>query len=116
LSSCGSATVLHGPQISLIGHIISGAPFNLILDNRNTPTSGQIFTSDWNGDGKAGDLVQGTNPGAYMRGVKGHNLNKLINNYNATYAAYADPRRDSSSLTAASSHRRSFRRWVACRN
>jgi hypothetical protein len=91
LSFGGSATVLHGPQISLIGHIISAAPFDLTLDNRNTPTPGQIFTSDWTGDGKAGDLVQGTNPGSYMRSVNGHNLNKLINNYNAKYANTPTP-------------------------
>jgi hypothetical protein len=71
--------------------LISAAPINLTLDNINTPTPGQIFTSDWTGDGKAGDLVQGTNPGAYMRGVSGKSLNRLINNYNASYANTPTP-------------------------
>ena len=87
----GSATVLHGPQIALIGHIISAAPFNLTLDNVNTEASGQIFTTDWTGDGTIGDLVQGTNPGAYMRGVHGNSLNKLINTYNGRYANTPTP-------------------------
>jgi Carboxypeptidase regulatory-like domain len=91
LSFGGSATVLHGPQISLIGHFLSAPPVNLTLDNVNTPTPGQIFTSDWTGDGKVGDLVQGTNPGAYMRGTKGSSLNQLINTYNGRYANTPTP-------------------------
>jgi hypothetical protein len=90
----GSATVMHGPQISLIGHILSAAPFDLTLDNVNTPSQGQIFTTDWIGDGQGsanGHIVQGTNPGAYMRSIKGSNLNRFINTYNSTYANTVTP-------------------------
>lgn len=92
LSFGGAATVFHGPQISIIGHIISSAPVNLTLDNVNTLTPGQIFLTNWTGDGKVNtDLVQGTNPGAYMRGVSPSGLNKLISGYNARYANTVTP-------------------------
>jgi hypothetical protein len=92
LSFGGAATVMHGPQISIIGHIISSAPVNLTLDNVNTLTPGQIFLTNWTGDGKVNtDLVQGTNPGAYMRGVSPGGLNKLISTYNSTYANTVTP-------------------------
>jgi hypothetical protein len=94
LSFGGSTTVLHGPQISLIGHIVSAAPFDLTLDNVNTLSQGQIFTTDWMGDGNGsanGHIIQGTNPGAYMRGISGSGLNRLINTYNSTYANTATP-------------------------
>ena len=91
LSFGGSATVLHGPEISLIGHFLSAPPVNLTLDNVNAPAQGQIFTTDWTGDGTVGDLVQGTNPGAYMRGIKGSSLNRLVNTYNSRYANTPTP-------------------------
>ena len=87
----GSATTKYGPQISLIGHITSSAPVNLTLDSVNPPAAGQIFTTDRTGDGTIGDLVQGTNPGAYSRGTSPGALNKLINNYNARYANTVTP-------------------------
>src|SRR3984885_3447754 len=95
LSFGGAATVMHGPQISIIGHLISSAPVNLTLDNINTPAAGQIFLTDWLGDGlsddKVGSLVQGTNPGAYMRGISPGGLDKLISTYNSTYANTVTP-------------------------
>jgi len=91
LSFGGSATLKYGPQVSLIGHIISAAPINLFLDNVNPAPEGQIFTTDWTGDGKAGDLVQGTNPGAYMRGISPGSLKNLVSTYNARYANTPTP-------------------------
>jgi hypothetical protein len=91
LSFGGSFTVSRGPQISLIGHFVSAAPFNLTLDNVNTDAGGQIFTTDWTGDGKVGDLVQDTNPGAYMRGISPSGLKNLVAKYNARYANTPTP-------------------------
>ena len=86
----GSVTVAHGPQISLIGHLLSAAPTSLQLDNTNG-SPGQIFVTDWTGDGTTGDLLQDTNPGAYMRNIDGHGLNRAINNYNSKYANTPTP-------------------------
>ncbi|HEX3437245.1 MAG TPA: TonB-dependent receptor, partial [Pseudacidobacterium sp.] len=86
----GAATIVHGPQVALIGHFRSAAPSNLTLDNTAGSTA-QIFTTDVTGDGTIGDLVPGTNPGQFMRGTSGGSLKKLINNYNSAFAGQLTP-------------------------
>ncbi len=91
ISFGGSVTVVHGPQIGLIGHIYSAPPLNLLLDNLSG-SSGQIFTSDVVGDGNtAQHLVPETNPGAYMRTYNGGNVQGIINKYNSKYANQLSP-------------------------
>ncbi|QNI37402.1 TonB-dependent receptor [Edaphobacter albus] len=93
ISFGGSATLKYGPQVSLIGHFYSAAATDLNLDNggiSGDSTAG-IFMSDVTGDGTIGDLVPGTNPGYFMHEYKGNNLNKLINQYNATHAGQMTP-------------------------
>ena len=89
----GSATLKYGPQIGIIGHFYSAAASDLNLDNTGTTggTAAGIFQSDVTGDGTIGDLVPGTNPGAFMHAYKGTNLNNLINQYNATQAGQLTP-------------------------
>lgn len=93
ISFGGSATLKYGPQIGVIGHFFSSAATNLYLDNLGTSGSSAagIFQSDVTGDGTIGDIVPGTNPGAYMRQYNGGNLNKLISQYNATQAGHLTP-------------------------
>ncbi len=89
----GSATLKYGPQIGIIGHFYTAAASDLNLDNggiTGDPTAG-IFMSDVTGDGTIGDLVPGTNPGAFMHQFNGRNLNKLISQYNATQAGQLTP-------------------------
>lgn len=93
ISFGGSATLKYGPQIGIIGHFFTAAATDLNLDNggiTGDATAG-IFMSDVTGDGTIGDLVPGTNPGYYMHEYKGTNLNKLINQYNATHAGQLTP-------------------------
>jgi hypothetical protein len=90
LSFGGSVGIKYGLQIGLIGHFFSAPPSTLTLDN-NAGNTGQIFITDVNGDGVGGDLVPGTNPGAYMHAVKGKGLNALINQYNSTQAGTLTP-------------------------
>ena len=91
ISFGGSVTVVHGPQIGLIGHIYSAPPSNLLLDNLSG-AAGQIFTSDPIGDGSANQhLLPETNPGSYMRSANGGNLQTIINNYNAKYGNQLSP-------------------------
>lgn len=85
----GAFTLVHGPQIGMIGHFESAEPTNLSLWDAGDP--GEIFTSDLNGDGQVADLLPGTSPGAYMRQYGPNNLNKLIDSYNATYAGQLTP-------------------------
>ncbi len=89
----GSMTLKYGPQIGIIGHFFTSAATNLYLDNGGTSGSGigGIFQTDVTGDGTTGDIVPGTNPGAYMRQYKGTSLHKLIDQYNATQAGRLTP-------------------------
>ncbi|MEO6817873.1 MAG: TonB-dependent receptor, partial [Edaphobacter sp.] len=93
ISFGGSATLKYGPQIGIIGHFYSAAASDLNLDNAGTSggASAGIFQSDVTGDGTIGDLVPGTNPGYFMHQYNGKNLNKLINQYNATQAGSLTP-------------------------
>jgi hypothetical protein len=90
ISFGGAATVVHGPQIAVIGHFRSATPSNLTLDNTAGSTA-QIFMTDVTGDGTIGDLAPGTNPGAFMRSIHGGDLKKFINNYNNTSAGRLTP-------------------------
>jgi hypothetical protein len=89
LSLGGSIGIKYGLQVGAIAHFYSAPPSTLTL-----PTSsgaGQIFKTDVDGDGTEGDLVPGTNPGAYMHSIKGAGLNKLISTYNSQYAGQLTP-------------------------
>lgn len=90
LSLGGSFNFKYGPKLGLVGHFFSSPPSNLTLDNLSGNTA-QIFMTDVTGDGTVADLVPGTRPGSYMRDYQGAGLNKLINQYNATYANQATP-------------------------
>jgi hypothetical protein len=75
----------------LIGHFSSSLPGNLTLQTDPSGAPGEIFRTDVTGDGTTGDLVPGTEPGAFMRDVKGDSINKIINRYNSTYANKITP-------------------------
>jgi hypothetical protein len=90
LSFGGSIEVKYGVHAGMIGHFFSAPPTTLLLDTGSGST-GQIFQTDVNGDGVSGDLVPGTNPGAYMHEVKGAGLNQLIAKYNSTSAGRPTP-------------------------
>ena len=88
ISFGGSATVVHGPTIGLIGHFRSPVPSNLTLDNTG---ESNIFQTDVYGDGQTNSLVPGTNPGEFGRGISGNALKSFISNYNATQAGRLTP-------------------------
>jgi hypothetical protein len=90
----GSFLFKYGPQLAVLGHFYSAPPNSLVLDQTTSAagtSSGSIFTSDVTGDGTTGDLAPGTNPGAYMRQVKGGNMHSFINNLNAQNAGHLTP-------------------------
>jgi hypothetical protein len=53
--------------------------------------AGEIFATDFNGDGTVGDLLPGTKFGSFMRGVSVRDLTNLVNNYNNTIANSPTP-------------------------
>jgi len=52
---------------------------------------GEMFFTDFTGDGKPGDLVPGTKIGSFMRSVSVAGLTSVINNYNNTQADNLTP-------------------------
>lgn len=87
----GSVHVKYGLQLGLIGHFYSAPPTSLTLDSGSVIQNGNIFQSDINGDGTAGDLLPGTNPGDYMHRIKPNNIGAAIANFNSTYAGRPTP-------------------------
>jgi hypothetical protein len=85
----GSFTLKYGPRIGILGHFYSAPPTTLVLDG--SQATGGIFISDITGDGSIGDVAPGTNPGAYMRGLKPSQLANYVSTFNHTYAGKLTP-------------------------
>lgn len=79
----------HGPQISLIGHYFSPLSTTPVLSNGGNP--GEIFLTDWTGDGTVGDPLPGTHLGSFGRDFNGSGINGAISNYNSQYAGKLTP-------------------------
>jgi len=76
-------------RIGMSAHWATAPPRTLTLPNSGAP--GEIFRSDVTGDGTLGDVLPGTNVGAFGRDVKTSNLNSVINAYNSTQAGQLTP-------------------------
>jgi hypothetical protein len=71
-------------RVALIGHVYSPLSQSMvILDQFRL---GEIFHTDFNGDGTTGDLVPDTNVGAYGRQLNANNLTAFLQTYNNTIA------------------------------
>ncbi len=77
-----------GIQFSAIGHLGSPLPLTMLLPRQGT---GDIFINDVTGDGRGGDVVPGSNVGAFGRSVKAGGLGNFINNYNSNFAGQLTP-------------------------
>jgi hypothetical protein len=87
-----------GGYAELPGHFRLGTIFHFdspLASALAVPTTGlgpgEIFRTDFTGDGTVGDLVPGTKQGAFGRGVSTGDLNNVINNYNNTTAGNLTP-------------------------
>jgi hypothetical protein len=80
----------YGFQIGLIGHFDS--PLSTTLTVPNTQSgAGEIFRTDFTGDGTTQDPMPGTHVGNFDRGINAGNINGAIANYNATIAGQPTP-------------------------
>jgi hypothetical protein len=100
LISLATSFEVRRARLSLIGHFASPLPQTLFLPASNLP--GEIFRTDAGGDGafggqsttgndSYGDILPGTNIGAFGRSVKAGNLNSTIDNYNSTSGGQLTP-------------------------
>lgn len=86
-------------NLGVIGHFYSPLPVTLTLAPSGNP--GGIFVTDVTGDGtgdgsfasngSGGDVLPGTNLGAFGRNVTASNLNEFIQRYNQTFGGQPTP-------------------------
>jgi hypothetical protein len=89
ISFGGYVDVPFGFRIGLISHFYS--PLASSIDAPNSGAVGEIFRSDFTGDGTVQDPIPGTKFGAFDRNVSASGLTQLINNYNQNVANNPTP-------------------------
>ena len=85
LSFGGYAELPRGFQLSILSHFWSSLSTSLVVPATNLGP-GEIFRTDFTGDGTIQDLIPGTHVGSFDRGINASNINKVLANYNATTA------------------------------
>ena len=90
ISFGGYLDMRYGFQLGMIGHFYS--PFSTTPTVPNTGTgAGEIFRTDFTGDGTTQDPMPGVHVGSFDRGINAGNINAAIANYNATVAGQPTP-------------------------
>jgi len=90
LSFGGSADLPEGFQVSILSHFWSPLSTSLVAPATSLGP-GEIFRTDFTGDGTFPDLIPGTHVGSFDRGINASNINAVLNNYNNTTALNLTP-------------------------
>ncbi len=90
LSFGGYMTFKGGLELGLVAHFDS--PLSTTLTVPNTASgAGEIFRTDFTGDGSTQDPLPGTGVGAFGRSINAGNINSVISKYNSTVAGNPTP-------------------------
>jgi hypothetical protein len=90
LSFGGYAELPEAFQLSILSHFWSPLSTSLVVPFTNLGP-GEIFRTDFTGDGTTQDLIPGTHVGSFGRGIDASNINRVLTNYNNTTALNLTP-------------------------
>jgi hypothetical protein len=77
-------------RLGMIGHFYSPLSSTLLMPNTGAG-AGEIFRTDFTGDGSVGDPLPGTHLGQFDRGTSASNLNSMLNSYNSKFGNQPTP-------------------------
>jgi hypothetical protein len=90
ISFGGYADLPLGFQWSLISHFWSPLSASIVVPNTNIGP-GEIFRTDFTGDGTVQDPIPGTHVGSFDRGINPSNINQVLAKYNNNVALQLTP-------------------------
>ena len=76
-------------RVAFATHWDTAPPLTLFIPSTGEP--GDIFSTDVTGDGTTGDVVPGSNVGAFGRSIKHGSINNFISSYNSSAAGQLTP-------------------------
>lgn len=71
--------------MSILSHFWSPLSTSLVVPNTYLG-AGEVFRTDFSGDGTVQDPIPGTHVGNFNRGISASNINRVLTNYNNTAA------------------------------
>ena len=86
----GHLDVRGGFQLGIMSHFYSPLSTTLTVPNTGLG-AGEIFRTDFTGDGTTQDPIPGTKVGNFGRGIDASNINNMISKYNATQGGEPTP-------------------------